>query len=419
MSTVAQKILASHSGRETVEPGEIVKANIDFAFMPALTAALAFHAMYDMEIKKVFDPEKVTILLDHIAPATNIQNATLHKECREIAKEQNFKHFYDINSGVCHQIIPENGHVYPGMLMVGADSHTCTHGAFGAFSTGIGSTDMGAAIGTGKLWFKVPETVRIQVEGSLGDMVMSKDVILNAAKQLGADGATYAALEFRGSTINEMSIGARMTLCNMAIELGGKTGICEPDDKTFKFLKGRVKHDYTPVYSDPDARYWKSIKINGAELAPQVACPHAVDNVKDVDEVAGKAINQVFIGSCTNGRLEDLRVAAGILKGKKIHSDVRVIATPASPEVYKAANAEGIITILMDAGAVLCNPSCSVCFGGNHGILAPEEVSLSTSNRNFRGRQGSTEAFVYLASPATAAASALTGVITDPREVYR
>jgi 3-isopropylmalate/(R)-2-methylmalate dehydratase large subunit len=417
MSTVAQKILASHSGRDTVESGEIVKANIDFAFMPALTAALAFHAMYDMDIKKVFDPEKVTILLDHIAPATNIQNATLHKECREITKAQNFKHFYDINSGVCHQIIPENGHVYPGMLMVGADSHTCTHGAFGAFSTGIGSTDMGAAIGTGKLWFKVPETVKIQAEGSLGHRVMSKDVILNAAKQLGADGATYAALEFRGSTVAEMSIGARMTMCNMAIELGGKTGICEPDQKTFDFLKGRVNHDYTPVYSDPDAKYWKSIKIDSENLAPQVACPHAVDNVKDVGEVAGTAINQVFIGSCTNGRLEDLRVAAEILKGKRICRDVRVIATPASPEVYKAANAEGIITTLMDAGAVLCNPSCSVCFGGNHGILAPGEVSLATSNRNFRGRQGSTEAFVYLSSPATAAASALTGVITDPREI--
>ncbi len=416
MSTVAQKILASHSGNEIVEPGEIVKANIDFAFMPALTAALAFHAMYDMEIETVFDPDKVTILLDHIAPATNIANATLHKECREIAKTQNLQHFYDINSGVCHQIIPENGHVYPGMLMVGADSHTCTHGAFGAFSTGIGSTDMGAAIGTGKLWFKVPETVKIQSDGSLGDMVMSKDVILNAAKQLGADGATYAALEFRGSTIAEMSIGARMTLCNMAIELGGKTGICEPDQKTFDFLKGRVKHEYTPVYSDPDAKYWKSIKVDSENLAPQVACPHAVDNVKDVEEVAGKAINQVFIGSCTNGRLEDLRVAAEIMKGKKIDPDVRVIATPASPEVYKAANAEGIITTLMDAGAVICNPSCSVCFGGNHGILAPGEVSLSTSNRNFRGRQGSTEAFVYLSSPATAAASALTGVITDPRE---
>ena len=417
MSTVAQKILANHSGNESVTPGEIVKANIDFAFMPALTAALAFHAMYDMEIEKVFDPEKVTILLDHIAPATNIQNATLHKECREIAKTQKLKHFYDINSGVCHQIIPENGHVYPGMVMVGADSHTCTHGAFGAFSTGIGSTDMGAAIGTGKLWFKVPETVKIEANGTLAARVMSKDVILNAAKQLGADGATYAALEFKGTTVSEMSIGSRMTMCNMAIELGGKTGICEPDQKTFDFLKGRVNHDYTPVYSDPDAKYWKSIKVDSDNLAPQVACPHAVDNVKDVDEVAGKAINQVFIGSCTNGRLEDLRVAAEIMKGRKIDPDVRVIATPASPEVYKAANAEGIITTLMDAGAVLCNPSCSVCFGGNHGILAPGEVSLATSNRNFRGRQGSTEAFVYLSSPATAAASALTGVITDPREI--
>jgi 3-isopropylmalate/(R)-2-methylmalate dehydratase large subunit len=246
---------------------------------------------------------------------------------------------------------------------------------------------------------------------------MSKDVILKAAKELGADGATYCALEFRGSTVSEMSIGARMTLCNMAIELGGKAGICEPDDKTFKFLEGRVKHDYRSVYSDEDAVYKQTVKINGAKLEPQVACPHAVDNVKPVGEVAGTAINQVFIGSCTNGRLEDMQAAAEILKGEKISKDVRVIATPASPEVYKAANAAGIITTLMDAGAIVCNPSCSVCFGGNHGILAPSEVSLSTSNRNFRGRQGSTESFVYLASPATAAASALYGVITDPREV--
>ena len=417
MSTIAQKILASHAGLDEAMPGEIVKAQVDFAFMPALTAALAFYAMYDMDIKQVFDKDKVTILCDHIAPATNITNATLHKECRRIAKEQNLKYFYDINSGVCHQIIPEHGHVYPGMLLVGADSHTCTHGAFGAFATGIGSTDMGAAIGTGKLWFKVPETIKVQADGSLQKRIMSKDVILNAAKQLGADGATYCALEFRGSTIKEMSIGARMTLCNMAIELGGKAGICEPDDKTFKFLEGRVKHEYTPVYSDKDAVYKQTVKIDGAKLEPQVACPHAVDNVKPVGEVTGTKINQIFIGSCTNGRLEDLQMAAEILKGEKINKEVRVIATPASPEVYKAANAEGIITAFMDAGAVVCNPSCSVCFGGNHGILAPGEVSLSTSNRNFRGRQGSTESFVYLSSPATAAASALYGVITDPREV--
>jgi 3-isopropylmalate/(R)-2-methylmalate dehydratase large subunit len=417
MSTIAQKILAKHAGVEKAKPGKIVKADIDFAFMPALTAALAFHAMYDMDIKQVFDPKKVTILLDHIAPATNITNATLHKECREIAKKQNLETFYDINSGVCHQIIPENGHVYPGMLMVGADSHTCTHGAFGAFSTGIGSTDMGAVIGTGKLWFKVPETIKVQAEGSLSRRVMSKDVILKSAQKLGADGATYCALEFRGSTIDEMSIGARMTLCNMAIEVGGKAGICMPDQKTFKFLEGRVKHEYTPVYSDKDAVYRQIVEIDGKNLDPQVACPHAVDNVKPVTEVAGTKINQVFIGSCTNGRLEDLQVAAEILEGEKISRDVRVIATPASPEVYKAANKAGIITALMDSGAVLCNPSCSVCFGGHHGILAPGEVSLSTSNRNFRGRQGSTEAFVYLSSPATAAASALYGVITDPREV--
>jgi 3-isopropylmalate/(R)-2-methylmalate dehydratase large subunit len=417
MSTISEKILANHSGLKKVKPGEIVKAEIDFAFMPALTAALSYNAMYKMEIKHVFDPSKVTILLDHIAPATSITNATLHKECRMFARSQNLKYFYDINRGVCHQVIPEKGHVYPGMLLVGADSHTCTHGAFGAFATGIGSTDMGAAIGTGKLWFKVPETIKVQAEGNLKKRVMSKDLILKTAHILGADGATYCALEFRGSSIENMSIGARMTLCNMAIELGGKNGICEPDEKTFKFLKGRVEHDYMPVYSDKEASYKQLVNINGTDLSPQVACPHAVDNVKSVDEVAGIKLNQVFIGSCTNGRLEDLQAAAEILDGEKISQDVRIIITPASPEVYSAANAEGIITKLMDAGAVICNPSCSVCFGGNHGILASGEVSLSTSNRNFRGRQGSTESFVYLSSPATAAASALYGEITDPRGV--
>jgi 3-isopropylmalate/(R)-2-methylmalate dehydratase large subunit len=417
MSTISEKVLASHSRRESVKPGEIVKAEIDFAFMPALTAALAFYAMYEMNIKKVFDPDKVTILCDHIAPATNITNATLHKECRRIAREQNLKYFYDINSGICHQIIPEHGHVYPGMLMVGADSHTCTHGAFGAFATGIGSTDMGAAIGTGKLWFKVPETIKIRAEGPLQKRVMSKDLILNVAKKIGADGATYCTLEFVGSTIDEMSVGSRMTLCNMAIELGGKAGICQPDHKTFKFLEGRVKQNYSPVYSDKDAVYKDTITIEGLDLEPQVACPHAVDNVKSVSELTGIKIDQVFIGSCTNGRIEDLSAAAEILYGEKINKNIRLIATPASPEVYKKANSEGIITVLMDAGAIVCNPSCSVCFGGNHGILAPGEVCLSTSNRNFKGRQGSTDSFVYLSSPATAAASALYGVITDPRDV--
>lgn len=416
MSTISQKILASHAGLREVAPGEIVKAGIDFAFMPDLTAALAFYAMRDMGIDKVWDPEKVSILLDHIAPATNITNASLQKECREIARDNGLSHFYDINAGVCHQVIPERGHVYPGMVLVGADSHTCTHGAFGAFATGIGSTDMGAAIGTGKLWFKVPETIRVNVEGPLMSRVMSKDVILRTAKVLGADGATYCALEFTGSTIDELSVGARMTICNMAIELGAKTGIVAPDEKTDRFLEGRVRNPYKPVYSDLDAVYRNIVEIDGAELEPQVACPHSVDNVRPVTEVAGKAVNQVFIGSCTNGRLEDLEAAAGIMRGKNIHPDTRVIVTPASYEVYHAANIRGLIKAFMDAGAVVCNPSCSVCFGGNHGILAAGEVSLSTSNRNFRGRQGSKESLVYLCSPATAAASALTGVITDPRE---
>jgi len=418
MSTISEKILSKHSGVKETVPGQIVKSNIDFAMMPALTAALSYQAMYDMGIDKVWDREKVTILLDHIAPATNITNATLHKQCREFSRAQNLKYFYDINSGVCHQVIPEMGHVYPGMILVGADSHTCTHGAFGAFATGIGSTDMGAAIGTGKLWFKVPETIKINVNGELQKRVMSKDVILKAAKEIGADGATYCALEFSGNTVKEMSMGSRMTLCNMAIELGAKTGLCEADKKTYKFLKGRVKHDYTPVSSDKDANYKRILNIDAGELQPQVACPHAVDNVKPVSEVEGIAINQVFIGSCTNGRFEDLDIAAEILHNKQIHSDVRLIVTPASYEVYNAANKKGIIRTLMEAGAVVCNPSCSVCFGGHHGILAPEEVSLSTSNRNFKGRQGSTEAEVYLSSPATAAVSAITGVITDPREEY-
>jgi 3-isopropylmalate/(R)-2-methylmalate dehydratase large subunit len=416
MSTISEKILAAHSGHEEVTPGEIVKADIDFAFMPALTAAISFYAMEDMGISKVWDNEKVTILLDHIAPATNIINSSLHKECRRIAKEQNLKYFYDINNGVCHQVLPEKGHVYPGMLLVGADSHTCTHGAFGAFATGIGSTDMGAAIGTGKLWFKVPETIKVEVEGSLMPRVAPKDVILKSAGTIGADGATYCALEFDGQVIKDLSVAGRMTLCNMAIELGAKNGVVMPDEKTTNFLKGRVNHPYKSVYSDEDAVYTKVVEIDGDELEPQVASPHAVDNVRPVTDVQGKTVNQVFIGSCTNGRLEDLRAAAEILKGKRIHPDVRMIVTPASYEVWNTANEEGLLKVFMDSGGVVMNPSCSVCFGGNNGILAPGEVGLATSNRNFKGRQGSTESYVYLASPATAAASAIKGYIADPRE---
>ncbi len=415
--TICQQILAEHAGLRSVEPGEIVKAKIDIAMAPDLTAILAYNAMKEMGVNKVWDKSKVIFLNDHIAPATNIQNATLQKQCREISRNEDFTFFYDVNVGVCHQVLPEKGHVWPGMVLVGADSHTCTHGAFGAFATGIGSTDMGAALATGKLWFKVPETIRVEVEGKLNQRVAPKDVILKTSKEIGADGATYMALEFGGETIRSMSMAGRMTLCNMAIEMGGKTGIVEPDWVTDAFLKDRVRSKYKIVKSDPDAEYIKTLNIDASALEPQVACPHAVDNVKSVTEVAGIKVDQVFIGSCTNGRLEDLDEAAKILKGKRINRGIRLLVTPSSFEVYADANAKGIIKALMDAGGVVCNPSCGACFGGNNGIIAPGEVSLSTSNRNFKGRQGSTEGLVYLCSPATAAASALTGVISDPREV--
>jgi 3-isopropylmalate/(R)-2-methylmalate dehydratase large subunit len=414
--TISEKILAEHAGLDKVEPGQIVKAKIDLAMAPDLTAVLAYNAMKEMGITKVWDPKKVIFLLDHIAPSTNIQNATLHKQTRDIAKAEGFDYFYDINAGVCHQILPEKGHVYPGMLLVGADSHTCTHGAFGAFATGIGSTDMGAVLGTGKLWFKVPETIKVEINGKLPTRVAAKDLILRVAKEIGADGATYKALEFTGETIRNLSMSGRMTICNMAIEMGGKTGIVEADEVTLDYLKGRVKGKFKTVKSDPDAIYEKTLKIDVSKLIPQVACPHSVDNVKPVTELAGIHVDQVFIGSCTNGRLEDLQEAAAILKGKKISISTRLQVTPASVDIFKIALKEGLIETFMDAGGVVCNPSCGACFGGNNGILAPGEVGLTTSNRNFKGRQGSTQSDVYLCSPATAATSAIYGVISDPRE---
>ncbi|MGQ9679152.1 MAG: 3-isopropylmalate dehydratase large subunit [Candidatus Bathyarchaeia archaeon] len=415
--TISEKILAGASGRDSVRPGEIVKAKVDLAMMPDLTTILSFKAMREMGVEKVWDNEKVVIFLDHVAPASSLQSATVHRDIRRIVSEQKIKHFYDVDSGVCHQVLSERGHVAPGMLIVGADSHTCTHGAMGAFATGIGSTDMGAVLATGRLWFKVPETICIGVEGSLQHNVLPKDLILKIIGLIGADGATYKALEFSGETIRRMNISGRMTLCNMAIEMGGKTGIVEADEETIAFLKSLGVKVAKPVRSDPNASYERVIRLNAGELEPQVACPHKVDNVKPVEKVAGVKIDQVFIGSCTNGRYEDLEVAASILHNRRIHPSVRLIIVPASKDIYLNALKNGIIETLMQAGALVSNPSCGACFGGHIGILAAGEVGLSTSNRNFKGRQGSPEAEVYLSSPATAAASAITGVITDPREV--
>jgi 3-isopropylmalate/(R)-2-methylmalate dehydratase large subunit len=415
--TISEKILARASGQGEASAGEIVKARVDVAMMPDLTTILAVNAMKAMGVERVWDPERVVAILDHVAPASTLMAATVHRDIRRWAKEQNLKHLYDVESGVCHQVLPEKGHVKPGLLVIGADSHTCTHGAFGAFATGVGSTDMGAILASGKIWLRVPETIKVQVEGELPQLVTPKDVILKTAGLIGADGATYNALEFHGDTISEMSVSGRMTLCNMAIELGGKAGIVEPDDKTYAYLRERTDGVFPPVFADEDATYMMVQDVPVDDLEPQIACPHKVDNVKPISKVAGTKIDQSFIGSCTNGRLEDLKIAASILKGKKIHPDVRLLIVPASQKVYLEALDAGIIRDLVEAGAMFSNPSCGACFGGHIGLLAPGEVGLTTSNRNFRGRQGSPESEVYLSSPAVAAASAVTGVMTDPREL--
>ncbi|MGD2142341.1 MAG: 3-isopropylmalate dehydratase large subunit [Candidatus Bathyarchaeota archaeon] len=415
--TISEKILAKVSGAEDAVAGEIVKANVDVAMMPDLTTILAVNAMKAMGKERVWDPNKVVPILDHVAPASTLMAATVHRDIRTFAKEQGIKHFYDVEYGVCHQVLPENGHVKPGYLVIGSDSHTCTHGAFGAFATGVGSTDMGAVLATGKIWLKVPETIRVQVEGSLPELVTPKDVILKVVGLIGADGAIYNALEFHGCTVSDMSVSGRMTLCNMAIEMGGKTGIVEPDEKTYSYLRERSDGAFDPVFSDENAQYKKIKEVDVNELEPQIACPHKVDNVKPIGEVAGRAIDQSFLGSCTNGRFEDLEIAASILKGKKVHPNVRFLVVPASRGVYLKALEAGIIKDLVKAGAIFSNPSCGACFGGHIGLLAAGEVGLTTSNRNFRGRQGSPKAEVYLSSPAVATASALTGVITDPREM--
>jgi 3-isopropylmalate/(R)-2-methylmalate dehydratase large subunit len=419
MSTVSEKILAHASGQGRAKAGEIVKARVDTAMMPDVTSVLAIEAMKKMGAAHVWDPDRVVVILDHVAPPSSINSARVHSVIRAFAKEQNLKHFYDVESGVCHQVLPEHGHVRPGTVVIGADSHTCTHGAFGAFATGVGSTDMGAVLARGKTWLRVPETIKVDINGSLGDHVYAKDVVLRVAKEIGVSGATYMALEYTGQTVADLTVSSRMTLCNMAIEMGAKTGICQPDHKTHGWLRdhGVYVDENNLLHPDLDAQYRRVLELDVAGMPPQVACPHNVDNVKPVTEVAGIEINQAFIGSCTNGRLEDLRQAHAILKGRQVHRDVRLLVVPASRGVYRAALEEGVIADLVDAGAVVSNPSCAACFGGHIGLLGPGERGIATSNRNFRGRQGSPEAEVYLSSAAVAAASALTGYITHPEEV--
>lgn len=417
---ITEKILAKASNKNVVSPGEIVNADVDMVMIHDLTGPLAIEAFKRIGVNRVWDNQKIVIILDHQVPAESVKAAELHKMLRQFAKEQKIR-IYDVGrGGICHQVMPEKGHVLPGTVILGADSHTCTYGAFGAFATGIGSTEAAAVFATGKIWLKVPEAIKINVTGQFQKYVAPKDLILHIIGKLGVDGATYKSVEFTGPTIRGMSVAGRMTLCNMTVEMGAKNGIVEPDEATRKFLEGRTAKPlmpFEPLRSDADAAYEKVVNIDVSDLTPQVACPPSVDNVKPASEMSSVQIEQAFIGSCTNGRIEDLRAAAEILKGRKIKEGVRALVIPASQEVYLQALKEGLIEVFTEAGAMVCGSTCGPCLGGHIGLLASGETCISTSNRNFIGRMGSTQANVYLASPATVAASAVTGRITDPREL--
>ncbi len=416
--TITEKILAKASGRKEVAPGDIVEARVDVAMAHDLTAPLAIDSFRKMGAKRVWDPERVVLLFDHQTPASSIDAAMNHRMIREFAREQNIKHFYDMFAGVCHAVLPERGFAQPGRVVIGADSHSVTYGAFNCFATGVGSTDMAAIFATGKLWFRVPESILVTANGSLKPPVVSKDLILHIIGDFGMDGATYKAVEFKGETFSNMSMDARMTVCNMVVEMGGKNGVMEADTITQQYLEERGVKSVNPVTSDPDAQYVETREYDASALDPQVACPHSVDNVKSVREVEGIEVDQAFIGTCTNGRLEDLEIAAKILKGRRVSARVRLIVVPATYEVYRQALERGLLKIFVDAGALVESPGCGACMGCHIGVVGPGEVSISASNRNFKGRQGSPESEVYLASPATVAASAVEGKITDPREMY-
>jgi 3-isopropylmalate/(R)-2-methylmalate dehydratase large subunit len=416
---ITEKILAKASGKSEVYPGEIVDANVDMVMVHDLTGPLAVESFKKIGTRKVWDHKKVVVILDHQVPAESIKAAELHKTMRQFAKDQNLT-FYDVGrGGICHQVMPEKGHVVPGNVIVGADSHTCTYGAFGAFATGIGSTEAAAVFTTGKIWFRVPPTIKVNVKGKFKKYVTPKDLILNIIGKLSTDGATYKAAEFTGPTIKDMSIAGRMTVCNMAVEMGAKNGIIAPDETTRQFLEGRVTKmpDLKALQSDKDAEYERTVEFDIAKMEPQVACPNSVDNVKPVSEVGDVPIEQAFIGSCTNGRLEDLQLAAQVIKGRKVKDGVRALVIPASQEVWRQAMQEGLFEIFADAGAIVCGSACGPCLGGHIGLLAAGESCVSSSNRNFIGRMGSTQAKVYLASPATVAASAVTGKLTDPTKL--
>jgi 3-isopropylmalate/(R)-2-methylmalate dehydratase large subunit len=411
--TMAEKIFSAKMGRP-VKAGEYVVAPVDCAMLHE-GFAMSWLQLMGAGVTKIWDPNKVVVLFDHYIPAPTERLATAHMMIRNAVSSAGIEAFYGEREGICHQVMIEKGHVRPGDLIVGTDSHTCTYGALGAAGTGIGTTEMAYVLARGELWFMVPQTVRFLLKGTLGQKVFAKDIILSIAGKYGTEVAQYMAAEFAGSGAEAIDIEGRITISNMAVEIGAKFGFFHADKKTLAYLKGRAG-EVAEISADSDARYAASHEIDLSELEPQVACPHSVGNVKPVSELKSVQIHQAILGSCTNGRYSDLKAAAEILKGKTIPSSVRLYVYPASREIYLKAATDGLVQIFLEAGAILCNPSCGPCFGAHTGLLAPGEVCISSTNRNFKGRMGSSEADVYLASPATVAASAVRGEITDPRE---
>lgn len=416
--TITEKILARHASLADVSPGGLIEVTVDLAMANDITAPLAIAVFNEIGNRPVFDRHKIALIPDHFVPNKDIESAEQARVMREFAIHHQIDHYYEVGqSGIEHVLLPEKGLVIPGDLVIGADSHTCTYGALGAFSTGVGSTDLGVIMATGKTWLKVPPTIRIEYEGSLLPWVRGKDLILHTLGMLGVDGANYRALEFSGDVIRGLSMAQRFTMANMAVEAGAKNGIIEPDETTLAFVAQRSRRTPVVCTSDPGVDYERVIKVAVDTIEPQIAFPHSPANVRPLSQVGKVALDQVFIGSCTNGHLEDLREAAAILKGRKAARGIRLIVIPASQLIYRQAIEEGIIKVFVEAGAIIGPPSCGPCLGGHLGILAGGERALSTSNRNFIGRMGHPKSEVYLASPVVAAASAVLGCIAGPEEL--
>lgn len=416
--TITEKILAAHAGLEEVRPGQLINAKVDVVLGNDVTAPLAIQEFRKLNLDRVFDPDRIVLVPDHFTPNKDIPSAEQAKLMREFAREFGITHYYEVGrAGIEHCLLPEEGLVLPGELIIGADSHTCTYGALGAFATGIGSTDMAAAMATGECWFKVPETMKVVYYGELRPWVGGKDLILYTIGKIGVDGARYMALEFTGEAIARLSMAGRFTMANMAVEAGAKNGIFIPDAATINYVEKRAKRPYRLFTSDDDAEYADVLEINVREIEPQVAFPPSPANVRPVSEARGIEIDQVVIGSCTNGRLEDLRLAAQVMSGHKVHPNVRCLVIPGTPRIMREAIKEGLVDIFLEAGAAVSTPTCGPCLGGHMGILAKGERAVATTNRNFVGRMGHVESEVYLANPAVAAASAVLGHIAGPEEL--